>query len=80
MSTSAFKINLFVDNLNMDITNHCDFNIIFQWEATSKLKTNVHTIEPIENNTENTIDTEIENSLVELNQHSSSLLRGKYLS
>jgi len=45
-----------------------------QLEATSKLKTNVHTIEPIENNTESPIDPEFENSILELNQQSGSLL------
>jgi len=45
-----------------------------QLEAVSKLKTKVHTIEPIENNTETPTDPEFENSILELNQQSGSLL------
>jgi hypothetical protein len=43
-------------------------------EAVSKLKTKVHTIEPIENNTETPTDPEFKNSILELNQQSGSLL------
>jgi len=45
-----------------------------QLESSSKLKTNVHAVEPIENSTEAASKPEFDNSILELNQESSSVL------
>ena len=45
-----------------------------QLESSSKLKTNVHAVEAIENSTEVASKPEFDNSILELNQESSSVL------
>jgi len=45
-----------------------------QLESSSKLKTNVHAVEAIENSTEAASKPEFDNSILELNQESSSVL------